>query len=79
MIAAVNGMACGGAFYILGEADVIIAPRRHVLRPARQRTASTLDQLAHRVGLIGAVHAQVQRSRIIEVHRFDAHRPQSRG
>ena len=25
VIAAVNGMACGGAFYILGEADVIIA------------------------------------------------------
>ena len=25
MIAAVNGMACGGAFYILGEADFIIA------------------------------------------------------
>lgn len=25
VIAAVNGMACGGAFYMLGEADVIIA------------------------------------------------------
>jgi enoyl-CoA hydratase/carnithine racemase len=25
VIAAVNGMACGGAFYLLGEADVIIA------------------------------------------------------
>ena len=25
MIAAVNGMACGGAFYMLGEADFIIA------------------------------------------------------
>jgi enoyl-CoA hydratase/carnithine racemase len=25
LIAAVNGMACGGAFYMLGEADVIIA------------------------------------------------------
>ncbi len=25
VVAAVNGMACGGAFYILGEADVIIA------------------------------------------------------
>src|SRR5215213_2019417 len=25
VIAAVNGMACGGAFYILGEADVIVA------------------------------------------------------
>lgn len=25
VIAAVNGMACGGAFYILGEADVVIA------------------------------------------------------
>ena len=25
MIAAVNGMACGGAFYLLGEADFIIA------------------------------------------------------
>jgi len=25
LVAAVNGMACGGAFYILGEADVIIA------------------------------------------------------
>jgi enoyl-CoA hydratase/carnithine racemase len=25
VIAAVNGMACGGAFYLLGEADIIIA------------------------------------------------------
>jgi enoyl-CoA hydratase/carnithine racemase len=25
IIAAVNGMACGGAFYLLGEADVIVA------------------------------------------------------
>ena len=25
VIAAVNGMACGGAFYLLGEADVIVA------------------------------------------------------
>jgi enoyl-CoA hydratase/carnithine racemase len=25
LVAAVNGMACGGAFYILGEADVILA------------------------------------------------------
>jgi enoyl-CoA hydratase/carnithine racemase len=25
IIAAVNGMACGGAFYLLGEADIIIA------------------------------------------------------
>jgi len=25
VIAAVNGMACGGAFYLLGEADVVIA------------------------------------------------------
>jgi enoyl-CoA hydratase/carnithine racemase len=25
VVAAVNGMACGGAFYLLGEADVIIA------------------------------------------------------
>ena len=25
VVAAVNGMACGGAFYMLGEADVIIA------------------------------------------------------
>src|SRR5919106_5015463 len=25
VVAAVNGMACGGAFYILGEADVILA------------------------------------------------------
>ena len=25
MVAAVNGMACGGAFYMLGEADVIVA------------------------------------------------------
>ena len=25
MIAAVNGMACGGAFYLLGEADILIA------------------------------------------------------
>ena len=25
VVAAVNGMACGGAFYVLGEADVIIA------------------------------------------------------
>src|SRR5215218_5834177 len=25
LVAAVNGMACGGAFYILGEADVIVA------------------------------------------------------
>ena len=25
VVAAVNGMACGGAFYILGEADVIVA------------------------------------------------------
>ena len=25
VIAAVNGMACGGAFYILGEADIIVA------------------------------------------------------
>src|SRR5262245_53527820 len=25
IVAAVNGMACGGAFYLLGEADVIIA------------------------------------------------------
>lgn len=27
VIAAVNGMACGGAFYLLGESDVIIASR----------------------------------------------------
>jgi enoyl-CoA hydratase/carnithine racemase len=25
VVAAVNGMACGGAFYLLGEADIIIA------------------------------------------------------
>ena len=25
IVAAVNGMACGGAFYLLGESDVIIA------------------------------------------------------
>ena len=25
MIGAVNGMACGGAFYLLGEADILIA------------------------------------------------------
>ena len=25
VIAAVNGMACGGAFYLLGEADIILA------------------------------------------------------
>ena len=36
VIAAVNGMACGGAFYILGEVDFIIAVGPgHVLRPAR--------------------------------------------
>lgn len=27
VIAAVNGMACGGAFYLLGESDIIIASR----------------------------------------------------
>ncbi len=27
VIAAVNGMACGGAFYLLGESDVVIAAR----------------------------------------------------
>ena len=36
VIAAVNGMACGGAFYILGEVDFIIAVGPgHLLRPAR--------------------------------------------
>ncbi len=36
VIAAVNGMACGGAFYLLGESDIIIAAEtRHLLRPAR--------------------------------------------
>ena len=25
VVAAVNGMACGGAFYLLGEADVVLA------------------------------------------------------
>ena len=28
VIAAVNGMACGGAFYILGESDIIIASEK---------------------------------------------------
>lgn len=28
VIAAVNGMACGGAFYLLGESDIIIASER---------------------------------------------------
>jgi enoyl-CoA hydratase/carnithine racemase len=28
IIAAVNGMACGGAFYMLGEADILIAAER---------------------------------------------------
>jgi enoyl-CoA hydratase/carnithine racemase len=27
IVAAVNGMACGGAFYLLGESDVIVASR----------------------------------------------------
>ena len=27
VVAAVNGMACGGAFYLLGESDIIIAAR----------------------------------------------------
>ena len=36
VIAAVNGMACGGAFYMLGEVEFIIAAdARDVLRPAR--------------------------------------------
>ena len=25
VVAAVNGMACGGAFYLLGEVDIVIA------------------------------------------------------
>ena len=25
VVAAVNGMACGGAFYLLGEADILVA------------------------------------------------------
>ena len=36
VIAAVNGMACGGALYLLGESDIIIAAgERDVLRPPR--------------------------------------------
>ena len=36
VVAAVNGMACGGAFYLLGEADILDRRRaRHVLRPPR--------------------------------------------
>ena len=36
VIAAVQGMACGGAFYMLGEVEFIIASRRrHLLRPPR--------------------------------------------
>lgn len=54
VIAAVNGMACGGAFYLLGESDILIAGGRIVLRPARdlrhaRRVRTDPDDAAHAV------------------------------
>jgi enoyl-CoA hydratase/carnithine racemase len=66
VIAAVNGMACGGAFYMLGESDVIIAAEHatffdpHVTygMVAGFETVHMLQKLpfgeALRIGLLGA-------------------------
>jgi enoyl-CoA hydratase/carnithine racemase len=66
VIAAVNGMACGGAFYMLGESDIIIAAEHatffdpHVTygMVAGFETVHMLQKLpfgeALRIGLLGA-------------------------
>ena len=67
VIAAVNGIACGGAFYMLGEVDFIDRGRaRHVLRPPSHlqhggRLRAPADDRPHALRRPGAAHAPRER------------------